>query len=147
MEIRFYHLTRRPLEFALPEILGKALGRGHRVVVRALDEKDVEYLNEKLWTADPASFLPHGSARDGNGEAQPVWLTAGEDNPNGADVLIVTGLASDAGMDAYALCLHMFDGNSEDAVREARDRWKAYKAAGHDMTYWQQLERGWEKKS
>jgi DNA polymerase-3 subunit chi len=33
-------------------------------------------------------------------------------------------------------------------VYAARDRWKAYKAAGHALTYWQQTDRGgWEKKA
>jgi DNA polymerase-3 subunit chi len=42
----------------------------------------------------------------------------------------------------------MFDGNDYEAVTSARARWKTYKAAGHDLTYWQQTDRGgWEKKA
>jgi DNA polymerase-3 subunit chi len=33
-------------------------------------------------------------------------------------------------------------------VAHARERWKAEKAAGHAVTYWQQNSRGgWEKKA
>jgi len=41
----------------------------------------------------------------------------------------------------------LFDGRDEDAVTSARARWKALKDEGHDLTYWQQGERGWEKKA
>jgi len=35
----------------------------------------------------------------------------------------------------------------ESAVAAARRRWSAAKAAGHQLVYWQQTERGWEKKA
>ena len=130
----------------MPEILGKALDRGMRAVVVAGSTERVEQLNGHLWTYDPASFLPHGSARDGNAPEQPIWLTARDENPNGADLLILTdGAASDRVAD-FALCCELFDGNDPDAVQAARGRWKAYKEAGHAVTYWKQGERGgWEK--
>ena len=42
----------------------------------------------------------------------------------------------------------IFDGRDETAVADARERWTAYKNAGHAIEYWQQGERGgWEKKA
>lgn len=146
-DIRFYHLQTRPLQSALPEILSKALSQGRRVVVRAADDKAVEALNESLWTFRPDSFLPHGSRKDGHEKDQPVWLTASNDNPNGADVLVLTSGADGDGLEQYALCCDVFDGNDESAVAAARERWKTYHGAGHAVTYWQQTEKGWEKKS
>ena len=35
----------------------------------------------------------------------------------------------------------------EQAVQEARQRWRAAKSAGHTLAYWQQGARGWEKKA
>jgi len=89
-EIRFYHLQRKTLEDALPQILEKVLERGWRAVVMAASEERVEALNLHLWTYRDHSFLPHGSARDGNAEHQPVWLTIEDENPNGSNVLILT---------------------------------------------------------
>ena len=40
-----------------------------------------------------------------------------------------------------------FDGGDDNAVAAARRRWAAAKAAGHTLAYWQQGERGWEKKA
>ena len=65
-EIGFYHLLTTPLERALPRLLERARAQGYRIVVRAASPERVEHLNALLWTYDEASFLPHGSARDGN---------------------------------------------------------------------------------
>ena len=146
-EIGFYHLTTTPLERALPKLLEKAVGTGQRIVVMAGSEERVEALNALLWTYDPASFLPHGSARDGNAAAQPIWLTAKDENPNNAAILVLADGASSARIGDYARCLEMFDGNDTEAVEKARSRWKDYLAEGHALTYWQQNDRGgWEKK-
>lgn len=147
-EIRFYHLQRSGIDRVLPEILGKALERGHRVVVRTSDEAETERLNEHLWSFHPDSFLPHGSRKDGNAEGQPVWLTAAGENPNGADTLILTGGAESFGLENFRLCCEMLDGNDPQAVAAARTRWKTYRDAGHTVTYWQQTEQGgWENKA
>jgi len=145
-EIRFYHLQTQPMEQALPQILAKALSGGHRILVRTASERDTERLNEHLWTYRPESFLPHGSAKDGFAEDQPVFLTALDENPNKAGVLVLTGGAS-ADVSGFTLCCELFDGRDEAAVKTAREKWKIYKDSGHDLTYWQQNEKGgWDKK-
>lgn len=146
-EIRFYHLYTRTLDQALPEIVQKALSAGHRIVIRASHDKEVERLNTLLWTFRPDSFIPHGSAADGNPAQQPVWLSAGNDNPNNANVLILTGGMEAETLDGYTLACDIFDGRNEDNVTAARQRWKNYKTAGHSLTYWQQTEKGWEQKA
>ncbi len=145
-EIRFYHLQRQRLEDALPALLEKARERGHRIVVQAGSPERVKALDALLWTYRPESFLAHGSGPAASAPDQPIWLTAQEENPNAADVLIlVDGAAAEVA--PYTLCCELFDGNDDDAVGEARKRWTAYKAAGHAITYWQQGERGWEKRA
>lgn len=147
-DVRFYHMERSGLEQTLPALLGKALQGGHRIVVRCADVGSVEALNSHLWSYDPHSFLPHGSAKDGQAEDQPIWLTAENDNPNGAGVLILTGGAEAEDASGYKMVCEMLDGRDADAVAAARGRWKVYKDAGHEVTYWQQSPEGkWEKKS
>jgi DNA polymerase-3 subunit chi len=145
-EIGFYHLKVTPLERALPRLLERALKDGYRIVVMAGSEERVEHLNQLLWTYDEASFLPHGSARDGNPSAQPIWLTDRDENPNGATILFLVDGAEAADIGAFARGIDMFDGNDESAVAAARTRWRRAKEAGHTLTYWQQTEKGWEKK-
>lgn len=147
-DIRFYHMQQKRLEQALPEILSKALERNLRVVVKAGSRERVEVLDTALWTFNPASFLPHGYARDGFEADQPVWLTTEEDNPNAATMLVLADGATSEKVGDYALCCEIFDGNDEDAVAAARARWTSYKAAGHELSYFQQDDAGkWQKKS
>ncbi|MCP5367912.1 MAG: DNA polymerase III subunit chi [Hyphomicrobiales bacterium] len=147
-EVSFYHLQRWPLERALPKLLEKTLQAGKRAVVMAASDERVEYLNGFLWTYDPNAWLPHGSRREGQPAEQPVWLTSADENPNGAAFLFLTdGAGSDRVAD-YERCFDLFDGNDAGAVQAARERWKACKDAGHELTYWQQTDRGgWERKA
>jgi len=147
-EIRFYHLQRITLEAALPRLLEKTLARDWRAVVMARSQDRVEALNALLWTYSREGFLPHGSARDGNAEHQPIWLTEKDENPNGATVLFLTDGATSQNLDAFTLCCELFDGNDADALAAARGRWRAGLETGHQLTYWQQNARGgWEKKA
>lgn len=146
-EIRFYHLQTRTLDQALPEIVQKALSAGHRIVIRTPGEAEVERINILLWTFRADSFIPHGGAKDGHAALQPVWITAGNDNPNNAGVLILTGGLEEAALEGYSLACDIFDGRNTDNVTAARQRWKNYKTTDHTLTYWQQSEKGWEQKS
>lgn len=146
-DVGFYHLDRSPLERALPKLLEKVLEAGKRAVVMAGSEERVEALNAALWTYEQGAFLPHGSAADGNAAEQPIWLTTEDENPNAAEILVLTDGAASDRMADFERCLEMFDGKDEAAVAAARTRWKAYTSAGHGVTYWQQGTRGWEKKS
>ncbi len=146
-EIGFYHLTGTPLERALPKLLEKALSQGLRAVVLAGSEERVAALDTALWTYEQLSFLPHGTARDGEAAAQPIYLTTEDENPNAARLLVLTDGATSARIDTFERCIDLFDGGDPDAVTSARERWRTLKAAGHSLAYWQQTDRGgWEKK-
>lgn len=147
-ELLFYHLTRRRLEQVLPELLEKTLQRGWKAVVKGGSEERIQQLNGDLWTYGRASFLPHGLKADGFPDRQPVYLTTEDERPNNADVLFLVDGADAENVSAYARVCDLFDGNDEDAVQAARQRWKRAKDAGHTLTYWQQSETGgWVKKA
>lgn len=146
-EVGFYHLRTTPLERALPRLLERALAEGHRIVVRASSEERVRALDQALWTYGEASFLPHGTARDGNAARQPIFLTAAAENPNRAGMLVLVDGARAEDLDAFTRVCDLFDGNDPDAVEDARRRWREAKDAGHALTYWQQGDSGWEKRA
>jgi DNA polymerase III subunit chi len=146
-EIGFYHLLSTPLERALPRLLERARAQGLRIVVRAASSERVEHLSAVLWTYDEASFLAHGTARDGNPASQPIWLSERIENPNEATILALVDGVEAEDLDAFARILDLFDGNDAAAIEAARERWRRAIAAGHTLTYWQQTEKGWEKKA
>jgi len=146
-EVGFYHLLSMPLERALPRLLERARSQGHRIVIRAASSERVEHLSALLWTYDDTSFLPHGSARDGNPASQPIWLSDQAENPNEASMLILVDGVDAGDLGAFNRCADLFDGNDPAAVEAARRRWRRAQADGHALTYWQQTEAGWEKKA
>jgi DNA polymerase III subunit chi len=153
-EIWFYHLQHQPLEKALPSLLEKALDKGWRVVVQAVAEERLDGLDDTLWTYSNASFLAHGRARDGDAELQPIYLTTGSENPNGAQLRLfveganVPALFASEPYDAYERLILLFDGADDDQLTGARTQWKILKEQGHALAYWQQGARGgWEKKA
>ena len=145
-QVGFYHLTRTGPEDALAPLLGRTLAAGQRALVLCGDPARVDALDEALWRAADPDWLPHGSARVGHASLQPVWLTAEDENPNAARYLFLLDGRESAQTAAYDRVFDLFDGRSEDAVAAARRRWTAAKAAGHQLTYWQQGERGWTKR-
>jgi DNA polymerase-3 subunit chi len=153
IEVWFYHLQRRRLDAVLPELLQKALDRGWRAAVQAVSEERLDLLDEALWTYSDTSFLAHGRARDGDAELQPIYLSTGIENPNGAAARffvegaeIASALVDPA--TTYRRVINLFDAGSEDEVLRAREQWKNLKNRGYALTYWQQAANGrWEKKA
>ena len=146
-EVSFYHLERQSLDQVLPKLMERVIGSGLRAVVLAGSPERVERLNSLLWTYDDTSFLPHGAKSDGNAAEHPIYLTTEEENPNGATVLAVVDGIEPGNVGQFDRCLDIFNGNDEGDVADARERWKKYKAGGHEVVYWQQTPQGkWEKK-
>jgi DNA polymerase III subunit chi len=147
-EVWFYQLERTGLDQALPELLQKTLAKGWKAVVRAASRERVEHLDGWLWTWRDDSFLPHGADDQPNAERQPVLLTTGEGNPNGAQALFLIDGAEPGDLEGYERCVILFDGSDEAAMGQARARWTALKKAGAQVSYWKQSARGaWEKQA
>lgn len=144
-EVLFYHLENQTLEQVLPGLLQKTLGRGQRALVRCGTPEGLEALDEHLWTFRDESFLAHGLAGADHEADQPVLLTLADEAANGAGVLFLVDDAPAAPdqMVAFERAVVMFGGAGADDAREA---WRAVKAAGLDATYWKQTPEGrWEK--
>jgi len=153
IEVRFYHLTRRSLEQALPVLLEMSLERGWRVAVQSGDAQRLKKLDEHLWSYDAEKFLPHGTKADGEPETQPIYLTSEGDNPNEADVrFFVHGALAppplaDAATAPKLRAVLMFDGGDATELAAARGQYKALRDMGCELIYLQEDEAGkWEEK-
>jgi DNA polymerase-3 subunit chi len=111
----FYHLTRSPLTAVLPPLL------------------------------ETPDWLPHGTAATPHPEWQPIYITDQPANPADAAFLFLTHGAACDDPAHFRRIFDLFDGNDEDAVAAARDRWRRAKDAGWTLAYWKQGESGWEK--
>lgn len=145
-DIGFYHLTRSSLEQALPRLLEKILDSQKRAVVYGATPERIDALNGYLWTYGRGSFIPHGTAKEGNASDQPIWLTVTDETPNNATFLVMIENQTLPDLSPYERCLILFDGNDEDSLQKARASWKDLKEKGHAVTYWAQDKEGrWEK--
>ena len=85
---------------------------------------------------------------DPDPDLQPIYITAGDENPNQARLLVLIDGVAPETFDAYERCLNLFDGNDETALANARKQWAAWRDAGHELVYYQQSETGgWREKT
>lgn len=144
MQVDFYHLTRLPLERALPQIAEKVLASGGRLVIVAGDPAQRTKLDQLLWTYAAESFLPHGQAGSEDDAAQPVLIAETPEAANGArNIALVDGIWRDEAL-GFDRAFHFFD---EERIAEARAAWKGLaEREGVARNYWKQNDSGrWEK--
>ena len=148
-EVLFYQLSGTTLEATLPDLLERSLDRGWRVLLRCGSEAGMAGLDTLLWTYRDDSFLPHGTVAAGNGALQPVCLTLGDENPNGANILMLVdgARASVAEMAGFERTCLLFDGRDDRAVETARADWRAVKAADLPAKYWVRDQGKWLQKA
>lgn len=143
-EVRFYHLSERPLEAVLPVMLERTLERGWRALVRGTDAERLEALSTHLWTWREDSFLPHGTPADGAPERQPVLLTTEAGNPNAADVLFLVE-AAEADLEelrGWEMTAVLFRDADPRELAHARALWRQVATAGLAAVYWAEDGRG-----
>jgi len=125
-------------------LLRKAAGLGARVVVTGPPET-LDRLDVALWTFSALEFVPHcrASAPAAVLNASPVVLAADWTQAPQAAVLLNLGdpLWDGAGQTpgggapaSFAKIIEVF-GQGDDQVQQARQRWRAYKAQGHDLLH------------
>jgi DNA polymerase-3 subunit chi len=119
------------------------------VILRCGSEPGLAQLDAVLWTYRDDAFLPHGTAAAGHADRQPVYLTLGDENPNGANVLMLVdgARAAPAEMAGFERTCLIFDGGDPRALDAARDDWRAVRAAGLSAVYWSQEGGRWVNKA
>lgn len=125
-EIRFYHLTRTPLEKALPKLLEKMIEQGKKILVVGESEPYIETLNTLLWTYHPSSFLPHGTRKDGFLSYQPIFLAPDFENANGASFCVTLDGRIPSDFSQWESIFDLFQGEDIETIQKAKKRWNTY---------------------
>lgn len=144
----FYHLTRSGAEQLLPQLLGKALGAGWRVELRARAAARLAALDEALWLND--GFLPHGLAGGPHDDRQKVILREADavalTIPAQCLMILDGAEVTAAEAETSARTCVIFDGNDDKALDRAREQWRILSSAGIAAQYWSEAGGRWEKK-
>jgi len=147
--VRFYGLTRSPLERTAASLLAKAHAAGMRVEIRGRDPARLDWLDAALWLGDEAAFLPHGRAGGPHDARQPILLTEAEAvSPGTTCIMAIDGApvtaAEAAGLDRTLI---LFDGVDGAATDHARGQWAALRADGATAEFWSDESGGWQRKA
>lgn len=115
-------------------------GKGSSVYVLCPSEAEAVKIDGLLWTYDDQSFVPHSIWRGGESISDPVavgWLE--EQNPNGADVLLVAGerpfkeVLGTAGL--FRCVVDLVPHGDEAAKKAARERFRSFRNEGYSPVF------------
>ena len=142
-QVDFYHLTQTPVERALPQIAGKVLEAGARLLIVSGDAGQREALDRALWEQPAEGFLPHGVSGDAHDARQPVLIAEGCDAENGAKmVALADGQWRDEAL-GFGRAFYLFDSATID---NARRSWKMLgECEGVDRRYWRHENGRWKE--
>ncbi len=139
-DIRFVGLTQADQSAQIRRLcqqLEALTEEGKRVVVVAGDEAAARWFDERLWTFDEASFLPH--ARISETVPSPLNRAVVVEREAGhyrGDVLV--NLSADPllpeQLDSSQLVFEIFRQDSEEGQEHGRHKWSTYKDAGRSPT-------------
>ena len=146
----FYHLTQAAVDVTLTTLVSKAMEQGWNVQIRGREVERLEWLDQKLWlSGGEDGFLPHGVSGGPQDADQPVLLTTGSENANGAVYLVSIDGAEISAKEVQSSerGVILFDGHDEEAVAHARVQWKSLTDAGCAAEYWSEETGRWQKKA
>ena len=147
-EIRFYHLQSQSIEQALPKLAELVLKSGNKGVIKIADKNIAKKIDKALWTYSPESFLPHDVEGSNYPEEQSLYITTQDENPASAKMALFVNCEKMEDISSFDRVLYMFEGRLDEIITAAREDYKNYKNAGHEMSYWQQSDQGrWEQKA
>ncbi|PWR03234.1 DNA polymerase III subunit chi [Meridianimarinicoccus roseus] len=143
--LRFYHLTRAPVEQTLARLLRRAVDAGMRVQLRCPDAARADWFDQKLWLSGEDPFLPHGLAGGPHDALQPVLLCDGDALHDGISCLMSVEGAPVQPEEAAQVdrAFILFDGHDTAALDHARGQWKALTGAGLGAEYWSEASGRW----
>jgi DNA polymerase III subunit chi len=137
VDVWFYHHERDDPRATLAALLERSLERGWRAAVIVPTNTIAREIDADLWTRDPTSFLPHGSAKGPNGPRQPITISTDTAIVNDAKVaFVMDGVEIGPALLEAALeriCV-LFDGREPAPLAASRRQWKALKDRGVSLS-------------
>lgn len=129
--VEFVKLNRPERAGILCDLAEEYYLAGQRVVVTVQDDNQGVTLDRFMWTWKKAAFVPH-VYDNGSVEChdEPVVIVAAEENPNGAEVLL---MGTPCSLDFVRHFRHVIDfAESFDEARleESRERFRSYREHG-----------------
>jgi len=114
------------------EVVRKHYQAGHPVVVYSRDMPLLERFDQMLWGVAATAFVPHVFADDPLAAQTPVLLTNAPPTARPDAWLLNLDADCPAGCEQFERVLEIVSQDEEETLA-ARERWKQYKAQGHEL--------------
>ncbi len=104
---------------------------GQRVLVMVQDDNQGVTLDQFMWTWKKSAFIPH-AYDNGSVEChdEPVVIVCVEENPNGAEVLLLGHPCSVEFLRHFKHVIDFVDSSDETRLEESRERFRRYREDG-----------------
>jgi DNA polymerase-3 subunit chi len=132
--VEFIKLKRPERARILCELAEEFQAAGRRVLVMVKDENQGLTLDRFMWSWKKSSFVPHlhdNGTLDCHDE--PLVIVSREENPNGADVLLMGVPCSVAFVGHFAYAIDFAEAFDDDLLVASRERFKAYRDHGFSV--------------
>ena len=139
-DISFYHVKNTVFEKSICRLLDKIYSSGYKALVVVKDEDFAANLDKILWSFASKAFVPHGVSNEDKADEQPILIATDTENKNQADLLMLTHYI-DVDIAGFKRVIYIFDDNDEQ-ITAARQQYKRYKDAGHELAYYKQQPKG-----
>ena len=129
--IEFVKLNRPERARVLCELAEEFSLAGQRVLVMVQDDNQGVTLDRFMWTWKKGAFLPH-VYQNGSVEChdEPVVIVTGEENPNGAQVLLMGAPCSMEFLRNFRHVVDFAEAFDEERLEVSRVRFKEYREHG-----------------
>lgn len=114
------------------EVVRKHYQAKHPVVVYSRDMPLLERFDQMLWGVAPTAFVPHVFADDPLAAQTSILLTSAPPLPRPEAWLLNLDPQCPPGCEQFERVLEIVS-QDEEETQAARERWKQYKAQGHDV--------------
>lgn len=129
--VEFIKLKRPERAQILCELAEEFYAAGQRVLVLVQDDNQGVTLDQFMWTWRKGSFVPH-VYQSGSVDChdEPVVIVAAEENPNGADVLLMGVPGSVDFIRHFRHVIDFAETFDDTRLSESRERFKSYREHG-----------------
>lgn len=131
--VEFIRLKKAEKARHLCELAEEYFQAGKRVLITVMDDNQGVTLDGYMWTWKKGAFIPHTFA---NGAVEcfdePVVITTSEQNPNGAQVLIMGKPCSPAFVRQFEAAIDFAELYDDDLAQASRQRFALFREAGLD---------------
>ena len=133
--IDFYILSEnaRSNRFQLAcKLTDKAYQAGHRVCIYFSSDKELDHVDELLWTFSEQSFIPHDRPQQHKNSETPVLLTTSLENTEEHDILINLTDEIPSCFSQFERLLEPVDPNEKNRMA-SRERYRYYRDCGYSI--------------